>query len=153
GLPVIPPTAKRVDAMLGFTDRDPEQGLVNEIPPSGATITVRSLAVNAVMAGCRPAYFPILVAAFQAIADPAYRAFQGAITTHPSGNAIVVSGPLADELGIASGPGCLGPGFRANATIGRAINLTIMNVARAIPGKSDLGVFGSPAEFTYCFAE
>ena len=153
GLPVIPPTGKRVEAMLDFSDLDPDQALVDEMPPSGASITVRSLAVNAVMAGCRPEYFPIVVAAMQAIADPVYRIFQGAITTHPAGNAIVVSGPLADELGIHSGPGCLGPGFRANATIGRAINLTIMNGARAIPGKSDLGVFGSPTEFTCCFAE
>jgi hypothetical protein len=105
------------------------------------------------MAGCRPEYFPVLVAAFQAISDAAYRAYQGAITTHPAGNAVVVSGPLVDELGIQSGYGCLGPGFRANATIGRAVNLTVMNVARAIPGKTDLGTFGSPAEFTYCFAE
>ena len=153
GFPVIPPTQERVNAMLGFTDLDPDQALLDELPPSGASVTVHSLAVNAVMAGCRPEYFPILIAAFQAISDPEYRAFQGAITTHPSGNAVVVSGPLADELGIQSGGGCLGPGYRANATIGRAVNLTIMNVARAIPGKSDLAVFGSPAEFTYCFAE
>jgi hypothetical protein len=153
GFPVIPPTEARVAAMLALTDLDPEEALIDELPPSGASVSVRTLAVNAVMAGCRSEYFPILVAAFQAIAEPAYRAYQGAITTHPSGNAVIVSGPLADELGIHSGPGCLGPGFRANATIGRAVNLTIMNVARAIPGKSDLGVFGSPAEFTYCFAE
>lgn len=153
GFPVIPPTAGRVADMLACTDLDPDLALLDELPPSGASLTVRSLAVNAVMAGCRPEYFPILVTAFQAIGDPAYRAFQGAITTHPSGNAIVVSGPLADELGIQSGPGCLGPGYRANATIGRAVNLAIMNVARAIPGKSDLAVFGSPAEYSYCFAE
>jgi|GEM_PF-44837 len=153
GFPVIPPTQERVRAMLRCTDLDADYPLVAECPPSGAAVTVQALAANAVMAGCRPEYFPILVAAFQAIADPAYRIFQAAITTHPGGNAVVVSGPLAEELGIHSGPGCLGPGFRANATIGRAVTLTIMNVARAIPGKSDLTVFGSPAEFTYCFAE
>jgi hypothetical protein len=153
GFPVIPPTAERVAEMLAFTDLDPEYALINELPPSGASVTVRALAVNAVMAGCRPEYLPILVTAFHAIADPAYRAYQGAITTHPSGNAVIVSGPLTEAVGIHSGAGCLGPGFRANATIGRAVNLTIMNVARAIPGKSDLGIFGSPAEFTYCFAE
>ncbi|RPI46998.1 MAG: hypothetical protein EHM59_05865 [Betaproteobacteria bacterium] len=153
GLPVIPPTRERVDAMLAFTDLDPDEALLDELPPSGASVTVRALAVNAVMAGCRPEYLPILITAFQAIADPVYRAYQGAITTHPSGNAVLVSGPLAKELGIHSGPGCLGPGFRANATIGRAVSLTIVNVARAIPGKSDLTIFGSPAEFSYCFAE
>jgi len=153
GFPVIPPTQRRVDDMLAHTDRDPELVLVADCPPSGSSITIRSLAVNAVMAGCKPEYFPILVTAFEAISDPEYRLFQGAITTHPSGNAVVVSGPLARELGIHSGGGCLGPGFRANATIGRAVNLTIMNVTRAIPDKSDMSVFGSPAEFTFCFAE
>ena len=153
GLPVIDPTLKRVEAKLAFTDIGPDDMLVDELPPSGSTITVRTLAANAVMAGCRPEYFPIIVAIFQAVSDPAYRLAQGAISTHPAANAVVVSGPLAEELGIQSGGGCLGPGFRANATIGRAVNLTIMNVARAIPGKSDLGIFGSPAEYTYCFAE
>lgn len=153
GLPIIPPTAERVEAMLAQTDWHADDILIDELPPSGASLSVRTLAINAVMAGCRPEYMPVLVAAFQAIADPVYRAYQGAITTHPSGNAIVVSGPLAAQLGIHSGPGCLGPGFRANATIGRAVNLTIMNVARSIPGKSDMTIFGSPAEYTYCFAE
>ena len=153
GLPMIPPTQERVAAMLAATDRDPDQVMVADLPPSGASITIRSLAVNAVMAGCLPKYFPILVTAIEAMSDPAYRLFQGAITTHPSGNAILVSGPLAAELGIHSGGGCLGPGFRANATIGRAVNLTILNVTRAIPGKSDMSNFGSGAEFTYCFAE
>jgi len=153
GLPVIPPTAERVEAMLAQTDRRPDEALLDELPPSGASLTVRTLAINAVMAGCRPEYMPILVTAFDAVADPVYRAYQGAITTHPSGNAVIVSGPLAAELGIRSGPGCVGPGFRANATIGRAVNLTIMNVARALPGKSDMTIFGSPAEYTYCFAE
>ena len=153
GLPIIPPTEARVAAMLSHTDRNPDAVLVADLPPSGASITIRSLAVNAVMAGCRPQYFPILVTAFEAMSDPAYRLFQGAITTHPSGNAVVVSGPLATELGIHSGGGCMGPGFRANATIGRAVNLTIMNVTRAIPGKTDMSNFGSPAEFTYCVAE
>jgi hypothetical protein len=153
GLPIIPPTEPRVAAMLSQTDRDPNAVLVADLPPSGASITIRSLAVNAVMAGCRPQYFPILVTAFEAMSDPAYRLFQGAITTHPSGNAVIVSGPLAAELDIHSGGGCMGPGFRANATIGRAVNLTIMNVTRAIPGKTDMSNFGSPAEFTYCVAE
>src|SRR5262249_43975261 len=90
GFPGIPPTAERVAATLAFTDLDPDEALVSELPPSGASLTVRNLAVNAVMAGCRPEYFPILVTAFQAIADPSYRAYQGAITTHPSGNAVIV---------------------------------------------------------------
>lgn len=153
GFPVIPPTKERVQEMLRYTDLDPDEPLADECPPSGAAITIQGLAANAVMAGCRPEYFPILVTAMQAMAGEAYRLFQAVITTHPGGNAIIVSGPLADEVGIHSGPGCLGPGFRANATIGRAVTLALMNIARAIPGKSDLTVFGSSAEFTYCFAE
>ena len=153
GFPVIPPTETRVEEMLRQSDLDADFVFIDEMPPSGASITLRTLAVNAVMAGCRPEYFPVVVAAMQAVSDPAYRAFQGAISTHPAGNAVVVSGPLAGALGIHSGAGCVGPGFRANATIGRAINLTITNGARAIPGKSDLGVYGSPAEYSYCFAE
>ncbi|MFH1485681.1 MAG: hypothetical protein ABIH46_06395 [Chloroflexota bacterium] len=153
GFPVIAPTRERVDRMLRFTDRSPQHALVDECPPSGASITIEKLAINAVMAGCKPEYFPIVVTAFEAMAEPRYRLFQGCITTHPSGNAVVVSGPLAKELGIQSGPGCLGPGFRANATIGRALTLCMFNICRAIPARSDLSVFGSPAEYSYCFAE
>ena len=153
GLPVIPATERRVQAMLRFTDLDPDHVVVENCQPSGSNITLRSIAVNAVMAGCLPQYMPIVVAACQAIADPKYRLFQSAITTHPATNCILVSGPLADELGIHSGKGCMGPGFRANATIGRALNMTIMNVTRAIPNKSDMSTLGSPAEFTFCVAE
>ncbi|MEK7682322.1 MAG: hypothetical protein AAB369_05780, partial [Chloroflexota bacterium] len=115
--------------------------------------TVRSIAVNAVMAGCRPEYFPIVLTAIQAMAEPKFRLFQAAITTHPAGNMVVVSGPLAKELGIHSKSGCLGPGFRANATIGRTLTLCMLNIARSIPGLSDLSTFGSPAEYSFCFAE
>ena len=153
GLPVIAPTERRVREMLASTDFEPSYALVEELPPSGAAVTVRALAANAVMAGCRTEYFPVIIAAVQAMADPAYRLFQGAITTHPAGNAVVVSGPLAAQLGISSGAGCLGPGHRANATIGRAVNLALMNIAGTRPGTTDLGIFGSAAEFTYCFAE
>jgi hypothetical protein len=153
GFPVIPPTRERVDRMLRFTDRDPHQAIVAELPLSAAAVTVETLATAAVMAGCRPEYFPIVVTAFEAMADERYRLFQAVITSHPGGNAVVVSGPLAREVGIASGGGCLGPGHRANATIGRALTLCLLNVGRAIPGRSDLAVFGSPAEYSYCLAE
>lgn len=116
-------------------------------------MTVRTLAINAVMAGCRPEYFPILLTAALAVAEPRYRLMQASITSHPSGNAILVSGPLAQEIGLASAGGCLGPGFRANATIGRALNLSLLNVGRALPDRADLSTMGSPAEFTFCCAE
>ena len=153
GLPIIPPTRDRVDRMLGCTDRLGALVLVDSLPPSGAALTVEKLAVAAVMAGCRPEHFPLLVAALEAMSDESYRLYQAVITGHPGGNAVVFSGPLAREAGLASGGGCLGPGFRANATIGRAITLALLNTSRALPGRSDLAVFGSPAEFSYCFAE
>ena len=153
GLPVVAPTPERVEAMLAATSRSPEQVLLDGPMPSGSAITVERMAVNAVLAGCRPEYFPVVIAAIEAMAAPEYRFFQAAITTHPGGTAVVVSGPLARELGIQSGPGALGAGFRANATIGRAINLAVINIARSIPGRSNLSTMGSPAQYSYCFAE
>jgi hypothetical protein len=153
GLPVIPPTRARVEAMLTFSERSSEDVLIPQCFPSGLPLTVHTLAINAVMAGCRPEYFPILQTAAEAIAEPQYRLMQGTITSHPSGNAIIVSGPLAQEIGLASAGGCLGPGFRANITIGRALNLSLLNVAQATPGKADLSTMGSPAELTMCCAE
>ncbi len=153
GLPIVPPTAERVDRMLAWTDRPCDRVVVDALPPSGAAVSIQNLAVAAVMAGCRPEYFPFVVAAMEAMAAEPYRLFQALITSHPSGNAIVFSGPLTREVGLASDGGCLGPGFRANATIGRAIGLCLLNTSRAVPGRSDLAVFGSPAEYSYCFAE
>ncbi len=153
GFPVVPPTRDRVDLMLEHGDRDRREVLVEQLPPSGAAVTVETLAAAAVMAGCRPEYFPIVLTAFEGMADERYRLFQAVITSHPGGNLVIVSGPLAEELGIASGGGCLGPGHRANATIGRALTLALLNVGRALPGGADMAVFGSPAEYSYCLAE
>jgi hypothetical protein len=153
GLPVIPPTRQRVEAMLAGTDREPSDVLILSCFPSGLPLTVGTLAVNAVMAGCRPEYLPILQTAALAIAEPPYRLTQATITSHPAGNAILVSGPLAQEIGLASAGGCLGPGFRANMTIGRALNLSLLNTGRALPDRADLSTFGSPAEIALCCAE
>jgi len=153
GLPLFAPTRRRVAAMLDCTDWPPDEVLIEECPPSGSAFTVRAVAANAVMAGCKPEYFPIILTAIQAMAAPTFRLFQAAITTHPSGNLVLVSGPLAKELGIQSNAGCVGPGFRANATIGRAVNLATLNIARSLPGLSSLCTFGSPAQYTFCFAE
>jgi hypothetical protein len=153
GLPIIPPTRSRYERMLSFCPYDPGGILVPSTGPAGRVITVRDIAVAAVMAGCKPEYLPIVLTAFKAIARPQYNLLQGAITSHASGNLILVSGPLAQEIGIHSGQGCLGPGFRANATIGRTVNLALTSVARIIPGVSDLSCLSSQAEFTYCFSE
>ena len=153
GLPVIPATESRVAAMLRNCPLGPQHVFCRGIGPTGAAITVRDLAINAVMAGCKPEYMAVLVAAMTGVCDPAYNLFQAITTSHGGGNCILVSGPLTEKLGINSGQGCLGAGVRANATIGRAINLTLRNCCRIIPGFSDLSCLSSPAAFTYCFAE
>lgn len=153
GLPVVPPTPARYRRMLDYCPFDPGEVLAGEIGPTGNDLTVRDVAIGAVMAGCAARAVPILVAAFRAMADGRYNLLQSVTTAHPGGNLVLVSGPLAGELGIHGGPGCLGPGFPANATIGRAVNLTLTNVCRAIPGLSDLAGLSSQAEFSYCFAE
>ena len=105
------------------------------------------------MAGCKPTAMPILVATFKALNSPLYNFNQSVTTSHPGGNLVLVSGPIAQELGISGKQGCQGPGWPANATIGRAVNLVIMNVLRSVPGVCDLDCIASQAEFTYCFAE
>jgi hypothetical protein len=127
--------------------------LAYEVGPTGKNITVKDVAIAAVMAGCKPEYMPILVTAFKALANPKYNLLQSVTTSHPGGNLVLVSGPIAQELGISGGQGCLGPGYQANATIGRAVNLVIINVCRSVPGVCDLDCIASQAEFTYCFAE
>ncbi len=153
GLPVVPPTPERVERMLAAAGRDPSEVLKAECAPSGAALTIEKVAINAVMAGCKPAYFPIVLAAVEATCDPAYYLDTGAITTHSSGNAVIVSGPLAREIGMNAGGGCVGPGNRANAAIGRTLTLLALNVLRAVPGISDMACLGSPGEYVYCFAE
>ncbi|QDR83477.1 UGSC family (seleno)protein [Sporomusa termitida] len=153
GLPIIPPTRKRYEKMLEYCPFDPDTVLAVEVGPSGKDITVKDLAIAAVMAGCKPEYMPIIITAFKCMADPKYNLLQSVTTSYPGGNLILVSGPLAKELGISGRQGCLGPGFPANNTIGRAINLVIMDVCRAVPGVCDLDCQASPVEFSYCFAE
>jgi hypothetical protein len=153
GLPLIPPTPSRLDKMYSYCPYDPELALAHEIGPTGKDICVKDVAVAAVMAGCKPRYMPILVAAFKAMSNIKYNFLQSVTTSHPGGTLILVSGPLAKELHISGGQGCLGPCYSPNATIGRAANLVILNVTRAVPGFCDLDCLASQAEFTYCFAE
>ena len=153
GLPIIPPTKRRYEAMLEYCPWDEDTKLVDPSGPSGKEITVKDVAVAAVMAGCKPNAMPVLVAAFKALNSPLYNFNQSVTTSHPGGNMCIVSGPIAQELGISGRQGCMGPGWPANASIGRAINLVIMNVLRSVPGVCDLDCIASQAEFTYCFAE
>jgi hypothetical protein len=143
GLPIIPPSRNRYDEMLSYCPFDPDMVMVEEIGPTGNDIHVRDLVVSAVMAGCKPQAMPIVVTAFKALANKKYNFHQSVTTSHPGGNLVLVSGPLAQEVGIHSGQGCLGPGFPANLTIGRAVNLAIINTCRSIPGVADLANISS----------
>ncbi len=150
GLPIVPPTEARVLAMLGGAPGDRSPGVM---PPLWRQATLEKLAVNAVMAGCEPAAFPLIVAAVESMLDSSFNLYGVQATTHPVAPLLIVHGPIAAELGVHSGSGCFGPGFRANATIGRAIRLILLNVGGAWPGRHDMATQGSPAKFSYCIAE
>ncbi len=150
GLPVVPPTEDRVRTMLGDADGGRSLGAM---PPLWREATLEKLAINAVMAGCTPAMFPVVVAAVEAMLDPTFNLYGVQATTHPVAPLLIVNGPYGREIGLHSGSGCFGPGFRANATIGRAIRLILLNVGGAWPGRHDMATQGSPAKFSYCVAE
>ena len=153
GLPLIPPAPEAVERLLASVDAAPDAVLYGPAITSGRLLRVRDAAANAVMAGCPPRGFPVVLAALRAMARPDYRLSQAAITTHPSGNAIILAGTDPAAFGMSGGAGCLGPGHRGNACIGRAVSLATLHLFGARPGGADLTVFGSPAEFTYCAAE
>lgn len=153
GLPVVPPTQARYDNMRTYCAFDPDEVILRGIGPSGTPLTVRDALLAAVMAGCRPQYVPIVLAALRAISRPQYGLLQAVTTSFSGGHFVLASGPIAREIGLHGGQGCVGPGFRANATIGRAVNLALLNVCRAVPGHADLACLSSPAEYTYCMAE
>ena len=150
GLPIIPPTEERVRAMLGRRDGGKTLGVM---PPLWRQVTLEKLAVNAVMAGCEPRAFPVIVAAVEAMLDRAFNLYGVQATTHPVAPLLVVNGAYGREIGLHGGSGCFGPGFRANATIGRAIRLVLLNVGGAWPGRYDMATQGSPAKYSYCIAE
>ena len=152
GLPVIPPTEERVRAMLSGTSRAPTE-VVCVLPPRMAPLTVEKIAANAVMAGCLPAYLPVVLAAVEALSDDAYGLWHRQITTHAGAPLLIVNGPIVQTCLLNSGTGVFGPGWRANATIGRAIRLVLMNLAGAIPGVTDMSEHGHPGKYTYCIAE
>jgi hypothetical protein len=150
GLPLVPPTEESVAAMLA--GRDPSES-VGAMPPGYGEATLEVLAANAVMAGCESNAFPVVVAAVQAMLQPQFNLAGVQATTHPVAPLLVVHGPVATELGLNGGSGVLGPGFAANATLGRAIRLILFNVGLARPGKGDLSTHGGPAKFCYCMTE
>ena len=152
GLPVVPPTPERVRAMLAALDRDAQE-VVGQVPPYWADATIEKIAINAVMAGCLPAYLPVVVAAVEALCDPAFNLYGIQATTHPAAPLLIVNGPIASRLGLNSGANALGQGARANATIGRAVRLVLINVGGGRPGLTDKSTQGQPGKYTYCLAE
>ncbi len=152
GLPVVPPTPDRVEAMLATTGLDP-QDVLAEIPPNWGAATVEKLAVNAVLAGCLPEHLPVLVAAVAAMGDPAFNLYAIQATTHPCAPLLIINGPIRAALGLNSSSGAYGPGWRANATIGRAVRLILLNVGGAYPGVGDMSTQGAPSKYSYCVAE
>ena len=153
GLPVVPPTPERVDAFLEVVGADDPTVLIGFMPARERGVTLEKAAVNAVMAGCLPEYFPVVVAALEAMFDAAFNAHTVLSSTGGAALGLVVSGPIASEIGMNGRYNCFGPGNRANATIGRALRLTAMNVLGARHGELDASSFGHPGKYTFCFAE
>ena len=152
GLPVVPPTPVRVLRMLRGTTRDPQEP-VGTIPPNNAPCTVEKVAINAVMAGCKPEYMPVVLAVVEAALEPEFAMHGLLCTTWFSGPMVVVNGPVARRIGMNSGVNALGQGNRANASIGRALQLVIRNVGGGVPGGIDRSTLGWPGKYTLCFAE
>ena len=152
GLPVIPPTADAVQELLDYVGM-PADALIAEVPPKNGAATAEKAAINAVMAGCLPEYFPVVIAALKAVVEPKFNLLSIQTTTNPAAPVLVINGPVRNQLEINCGRGCMGPGWRANATIGRALRLILLNIGDCPPGDVDKAIHGMPGKFTFCFGE
>ena len=152
GLPVVPPTPLRVMRMLNGCDRDAAE-IIGKVPPDNVPCSIEKIAINAVMAGCKPEYFPVVIASVEAALQDRFCMHGLLCTTYFSSPVMVVSGPVVKQIGMNSGINALGQGNRANATIGRALQLIIRNVGGGVPGGIDRANMGNPGKYTYCFAE
>lgn len=152
GLPVVAPTQERVAAMLATVDAPPELSL-GTMPPGGRAATLEAIAANAVLAGCEPRWFPVVVAAVSAALDPLFNLEGMVPTTHPVSTFACVNGPAAEALGYNGGANALGPGNAANATTGRALRLVLQNIGGGRSPNVDRSTQGGPAKYTYCAAE
>ena len=152
GLPVVPPIPLRVMRMLNGSARDAAE-IVGKVPPDNAPCTIEKIAINAVMAGCKPEYFPVVIASVEAALQDRFCMHGLLCTTYFSSPVMVVNGPITKQIGMNSGVNALGQGNRANATIGRALQLIIRNVGGGVPGGIDRANMGNPGKYTYCFAE
>jgi len=152
GLPIVPPKREFVEEMLSSVNRDPDE-VVAVFPPREIKVTVRDIAINAVMAGCKPEYLPVVIAGVEAACEPVFNLSGINATTHVVSPLMIVNGPIRNKLSINSRHNVFGQGFRANATIGRAFRLCMMNLGGGYPGETDMSTFGHPGKFTYCIAE
>ena len=152
GLPVVAPTEARVERMLGGARRDPGE-LIGLIPPAMGECTVRDAAVHAVMAGCKPEYLPVVLAGLEAVLVEEFALNGIQATMHSCAPLLIVNGPYGKRIGLHGGSGCFGPCFRANATIGRALRLILLNLGAGIPGVVSMTTFSQPSRFTYCIRE
>ena len=152
GLPVVPPTEERVQRMLAAVDRDPHE-VLGAVGPNYGPASVEKVAINAVMAGCHPSYFPVVVAAVEAICEEQFALHAINVTTFSATPLTIINGPIRREIGVNCGHNALGHGFRANATIGRAIRLIILNIGGAKPQEICKATLGHPAQFTFCVGE
>lgn len=153
GFPVVVPTPERVEEMLLHSMNLPPEAVLGSLLPAGGQLTVEKAAINGVMAGCPPEIFPWLIAACEAIADPEFDLGPLQSTTHCVTPLIIVNGPSRYDYGFTSGVQALGPGQRANATLGRALRLIMINAGGGVSGIGDMSTLGSPAKFTCCMAE
>ncbi len=152
GLMVMPPTKERVERMLAHTDRAPDE-IVATIAPRYGAATVERIAINAVMAGCRPEYLPVLIAAAEALGTPEFHLQAIQTTTNPSTVWLAINGPAAKRLGVNSAGNCLGPGSWSNGTLGRAVRLMLQNIGGGLPGEIDKATQGQAAKWAMCCAE
>lgn len=152
GLPVVPPTPDRVEKMLAGTGRQPDE-LLALIPPKWGHATIERIAINAVMAGCKPEYMPVVIAAVEAITEEVFNLHGVQVTTADSTPLLIINGPIRKQLDINDSFNVFGQGWRANATIGRAIRLICTNIGGALPGELDRSTLGHAGKYTFCIAE
>jgi hypothetical protein len=152
GLPVVPPTPAKVEQFLAAAGLRGDE-VIGAVPTREVVVSAEQVAINAVMAGCRPEYMPVVLAATRAHLAEKGNCHSTTGTLSGAAQAVIVNGPVRRELGIECGSACFGPGFRANATIGRALRLVVRNVCRAIPGVLDRASFSNAMRYSFCFGE
>jgi hypothetical protein len=152
GLLVAPPTEERVQAVIDYLGRDPQE-VVGVVPPKDGLATTKQIAVNCVMAGCGPEHAPVVIAALEAMLEPEFNLHGVQCTTNPCAPLVIVNGPIVKALGFNTREGAFGGGSRANACVGRAVRLILWNIGGGIPGETDMSTQGQPAKYLFCVAE